>query len=126
MKKLLMSAMMIVSLVGSTAFAFEGVLHQNKKGNFEIVPLHQNCDDVGPQPTTDHVACPVQNEGCPPWTEPVAKYCWGGWGTGFYRCGFACHKVADGGKDDRGGHHGGRGGHHGGHGGNHDGGGRGN
>ncbi|MEK2645832.1 hypothetical protein [Bdellovibrio sp. BCCA] len=115
MKKFVSIMLISLSLFGSLCLASTDLAQINTNEGIRLVPLHGDCDQV-PMPTNGGMTCNPDNEGCPPWTEPVAKYCWGGWGTGFYRCGFACHKVADGGhNNDRGGH-GGHKGDHGGHG----------
>ncbi|WP_413942847.1 hypothetical protein [Bdellovibrio sp. HCB-162] len=94
MKKIVSALLVTISLLSLQSFAYEDVAQINTSQGIKFVPLHSNCND-SPMPTNsmEPVACNPFNEGCPPDTEPVAKYCWGGWGTGFYRCGFACNKI---------------------------------
>lgn len=110
MKRYVATALLAVSLVGSFAnAAYEGTLNFSEDGTVSVVPLNGNCDI--PQPASDETgimhACTPTGRGCPEGYYEVAKYCWGGWHQGFYRCGLACHKRGSDGGGDGGGSGGG-------------------
>ncbi|MFV8258912.1 hypothetical protein ACNQKP_13980 [Bdellovibrio bacteriovorus] len=128
MKKVISSLVLSFMLMGSFAQAQtqEGTVAIGSDGTIVLQPLSGYCP---PQPTAEDLqvlgACePSNSSECPAHYEETAKYCWGGWGRGFYRCGSVCKPYRDhegrggdrGGKGGRGGHgHGGHGGHGGGH-----------
>lgn len=119
MKRLMMAALVAVSMAGSMAMAFEGPAQLNDDGSVTLIPIQRNCGTT-PQPASTDVIPEACNNGdtpqCPPYMNPVAKYCWGGWGEGFYRCGWSCRP--EGGRGgDHGGGNGGSGGSGGGNGG---------
>lgn len=122
MKKLMSILALSFVLSAGAAQAQEGVAVFNADGTVGIEPLGGYCP---PQPTREDFmtmqSCdPGTDTECPAHYEETAKYCWGGWGTGFYRCGTACKPPRD--HEGRGGDRGGKGGRggHGGHGGHGD------
>lgn len=122
MKVLVSSLVVWLMMLGSFAQAQvqEGTAVLREDGTVVLQPLSGYCP---PQPTAEDMtmlgACEPETSKCPAHYEETAKYCWGGWGRGFYRCGSVCKPYRD--HEGRGGDRGGkRGGHHGGgHGGHH-------
>lgn len=96
MKKIASMFLLAATLVGSLAFAApqQGVVEFKEDGTPVMTPLHGwRCQtpDV-PQPTASNPRYCDYGGGrkCPPGYDPVAKYCWGGWGMGWHRCGYTC------------------------------------
>ncbi|MNJ94711.1 hypothetical protein D3C87_124130 [compost metagenome] len=105
MKKIASMFLLTATLFGSMAFAGpQAVVEFNDAGIPVLQPLNgYRCEEPVPQPTgtsETYRYCDNGGRKCPPGYDAVAKYCWGGWGSGWHRCGYTCQSngMYDGGQ----------------------------
>lgn len=89
MKKLIAVALFAFSFT-AVAHAYEGVMISNQYGEVEMKALTQVCADNQAEVSA---VCKPAAKVCPKGYHKTAKYCWGGWKKGIYKCGYACRDI---------------------------------